>query len=89
MRNLTDKVDLSNVVAKRRRIRGRELRRSLRYDRESVYRTHVVLTRKKCKVHDHVPSIKYIQLICADGCAIYKLQVELVHSSQLYSDRHL
>ncbi|GBP40602.1 hypothetical protein EVAR_41682_1 [Eumeta japonica] len=36
--------------------RGREW--SLRYDRESVYRAHVVLMREKCKVHGHGPSIK-------------------------------
>ncbi|GBP28468.1 hypothetical protein EVAR_93415_1 [Eumeta japonica] len=37
---------------------SREPRRSLRYDRESIYRAHATLMRKICEVHDHVPLIK-------------------------------
>ncbi|GBP58950.1 hypothetical protein EVAR_97323_1 [Eumeta japonica] len=38
-------------------MRGQVLRRSIRYDRKSVYRAHVVFIRKLCKVHGHAPSI--------------------------------
>ncbi|GBP32241.1 hypothetical protein EVAR_27665_1 [Eumeta japonica] len=41
-----------------RPIRGRELWRSLRYDRESVYRAHVAFVQEQCKVHRNTPSIK-------------------------------
>ncbi|GBP81573.1 Lachesin [Eumeta japonica] len=38
-------------------MRGREPRRSMRCDRESVHRAHVALIREICEVHGHAPSI--------------------------------
>ncbi|GBP06382.1 hypothetical protein EVAR_4536_1 [Eumeta japonica] len=38
-------------------MRGRELRRSIRYDRESVYRAHVALIREICEVYGYALSI--------------------------------
>ncbi|GBP43038.1 hypothetical protein EVAR_96296_1 [Eumeta japonica] len=38
-------------------VRSREPRRSLRYDRESVFQAHVALMREKCKVNDHTPLV--------------------------------
>ncbi|GBP62886.1 hypothetical protein EVAR_24991_1 [Eumeta japonica] len=36
-------------------MRGREPRRSMRHNRESVYRAHVALMCEICEVHGHVP----------------------------------
>ncbi|GBP67214.1 hypothetical protein EVAR_47775_1 [Eumeta japonica] len=52
-------------------IRRREPRRSLRYDRESVFRAHEV---KYAKCMATPARLKCMQLIYAGGCAIYKLR---------------
>ncbi|GBP18126.1 hypothetical protein EVAR_12907_1 [Eumeta japonica] len=55
-------------------MRGRQRRRSLRYDRESVHRTHVALIPQICEVHGHAPSIVICTPIatCEARAAIYK-----------------
>ncbi|GBP80947.1 hypothetical protein EVAR_56585_1 [Eumeta japonica] len=55
---------------------GLEPPRSLRYGRESVFRTHVAPTRKECKMHGHAFPIKMYATQCASGCTTYKMLLD-------------
>ncbi|GBP33489.1 hypothetical protein EVAR_23892_1 [Eumeta japonica] len=55
-------------------MRRGEPRRSMRYDRESVYRAHVALMLEVYEVYGHVPSIGMYAAYMCSRCVIYKLQ---------------
>ncbi|GBP31532.1 hypothetical protein EVAR_84644_1 [Eumeta japonica] len=61
---------------------AREPRRSMRYDRETMYQAHVELMHEICKVNDHAPSIVIYAAHMRWRMRHLLITGELVHPSQ-------
>ncbi|GBP41218.1 hypothetical protein EVAR_30656_1 [Eumeta japonica] len=64
LRAVVIEAGVRSLTAHSKTKKGREPRRSTRYDRESVFRAHVAFMREKCKEHGHTSIKMYGTHMC-------------------------